>query len=413
MGETMSGPLAGVRVLELGRVFAAPWCGQMLGDLGAEVIKVEALDGDPMRQMGTGIIRDAEGRETPDRSVFAAVNRNKKSVTVDLGSEAGCDIVRRLAATCEVFIENFKVGDLARRGLDYAAIRAVNPGIVYLSLTGYGQTGPYAPRPGMDNIVQGLSGYVSMTGEADGPPQASPVSIMDFSAGMHAAIGIISALYGRKVNGAPGQYIDLSLLDSGLALVGYKLIAALMEGSQPARGSRVRGYIPSGVFETADGWMQMTIGTDADWGRFCGVAERPDLLADPRFATRWTRTDHQEALIPLVTQLMKTRPTAGWVGGLSKAGVMAGAVLTLNQIPDDPQVQARGAIMDVTHAAGGNLRLVRNPIGFSETPIETYASPPLLGEHTDAVLGELLGMTPDAIAELRATGALGADRSAA
>jgi crotonobetainyl-CoA:carnitine CoA-transferase CaiB-like acyl-CoA transferase len=403
----MTAPLAGIRVLELGRVFAAPWCGQMLGDLGAEVIKVEAIEGDPMRIIGTGQIRDAEGRETGERSVFAAVNRNKKSISVDLASQAGADLVRRLAARCDVFIENFKVGDLARRGLGYDAIAAVNPGIVYLSLSGFGQDGPYAPRPGMDNIIQGLSGYVSMTGEEGGPPQPSPVSIMDFSAGMHAAVGVIAALYARKVNGAPGQHIDLSLFDSGLALVGYKLIAALMEGQQPPRGARIRGYIPGGVFQTADGWLQMTVANDVDWSRFCAAAEVPAWLDHPRFRDRWLRTEHQAELLPLVGELMRGRTTADWVERLSKAGVMAGPVLTLIQAAQDPHVVARGSIGSITHALGGEIPTVRNPIRYSATPLQTYESPPLLGADADALLTDLLGLSPEEIAELRASGALG------
>lgn len=409
----MAAPLAGIRVLELGRVFAAPWAGQMLGDLGAEVIKVEAIDGDPMRQMGTGVIRDGDGQETSDRSVFAAVNRNKLSITVDLSSEAGCEVVRKLAGVCDVFIENFKVGDLARRGLDYETIRSLNPRLIYLSLTGYGQTGPYSSKPGMDNIVQGLSGYMSMTGEPGQPPQASPVSIMDFSAGMHAAVGILAALYGRDKDGLTGQYIDLSLFESGLALVGYKMIATLMAGEQPPRGSRIRGYVPSGVFETADGWLQMTVATDVDFRRFCETASRSDLLSDPRFETRWTRSDHQEELIPLVQQILRERPTAVWMESLGKAGVMAGAVLSLAEAAEDPQARDRDAVMTVAHNAGGTIPLVRNPIRLSKSPIETYSSPPLLGADTDSVLADLLGMDRSEIEALRASGAIGPARTPA
>lgn len=403
----MSLPLAGVRVLELGRVFAAPWCGQMLGDLGAEVIKVEAIEGDPMRIIGTGQIRDAKGEPTGERSVFAAVNRNKKSINLDLTHPAGADLVRRLAAKSDVFIENFKVGDLARRGLGYDDIRAVNPDIVYLSLTGYGQAGPYAARPGMDNIVQGLSGYVSMTGEADGAPQASPVSIMDFSAGMHAAVGIVAALYGRKANGTGGQHIDLSLLDSGLALVGYKLIAALMEGEQPERGAKIRGYIPSGVFPTADGWVQITVANDGDWAKFCPAAERTDWLTHPRFKDRWLRTEHQDEMLAEFETLTRTRTTADWVTRLSAAGVMAGAVLNLNEAARDPHIVERQSILTVPHDAGGTVPTVRNPIRYSRTPLDAYASPPLLGADSSAVLGDILGLTEEEIAGLRAEGALG------
>jgi crotonobetainyl-CoA:carnitine CoA-transferase CaiB-like acyl-CoA transferase len=408
----MSLPLAGVRVLELGRVFAAPWCGQMLGDLGAEVIKVEAIEGDPMRIVGEGVIRDASGEPTGERSLFAAVNRNKKSINLDLAHPAGADLVRRLAAHADVFIENFKVGDLARRGLGYDDIRAINPDIVYLSLTGYGQNGPYAPRPGMDNIVQGLSGYVSMCGEADGPPQTSPVSIMDFSAGMHAVVGILSALYARKANGAPGQHIDLSLLDSGLALVGYKMIAALMEGEQPPRGSKIRGYVPSGVFPTADGWVQITIANDVDWSRFCPAAGVPEWLEHPRFKDRWLRTEHQAELLPLFEALTRTRTTTAWVDGLSAAGVMAGAVLTLNEAARDPHIVARESILTVPHDAGGSIPSVRNPIRYSETVLDTYASPPLLGADSDALLAELLGLDEVEIDALRADGALGPRKAA-
>lgn len=403
----MAAPLSNIRVLELGRVFAAPWAGQMLADLGAEVIKVEALDGDPMRQMGLGVVRDAEGRETGERSVFLAVNRNKKSVAVDLGKPEGQDLVRRLAAKCDVVIENYKVGDLARRGLDYEAIRAVNPNIIYLSLTGFGQTGPYRHRPGMDNIVQGMSGYMSMNGEDDGPPQASSVSIMDFSTGMHAAIAIISALYARDTQKAGGQYIDVALLDSSLALIGYKMVATLLSGAEPPRGRRTRGYIPGGLFRTADGWIQMTIGTDADFRNFCKATERPDLQEDPRYADRWLRTDNQVPLLADVTEMMATRPSEYWLERLNACNVMAGAVLTLQEAAADPQVRERGDIVEVPHELGGTVPLVRNPIRMTGTPVDEPRSPPLLGQHADEVLGELLEMTPAEIEDLRAAGALG------
>jgi crotonobetainyl-CoA:carnitine CoA-transferase CaiB-like acyl-CoA transferase len=406
----MAMPLAGIRVLELGRVFAAPWAGQMLADLGAEVIKVEALEGDPMRQMGTGVIPDGNGNETSDRSVFAAVNRSKRSITIDLATEPGCELVRNLARLSDVLIENFKVGDLARRGLDYTTLSQLNPKLIYLSLTGYGQTGPYSAKPGMDNIIQGLSGYMSMTGEPDRPPQASPVSIMDFSAGMHATVGILAALYGRDQAGAPGQHIDLSLMESGLALVGYKMVAALLSGEQPARGSRTRGYVPSGVFETANGWLQMTVATDLDFKRFCETADREDLLQDPRFATRWTRTDHQDTLVPVIEQILRGRTTATWMDSLGRAGVMAGAVLTLAEAAEDPQVVARGAIMALQHDAGATIPSVRNPIRLSETPIENYSSPPLLGADTESILTGLLGMDRAKIDSLRQAGAIGPAR---
>ncbi|ACG78937.1 acyl-CoA transferase/carnitine dehydratase [Phenylobacterium zucineum HLK1] len=404
----MPAPLSNVRVLELGRVFAAPWAGQLLADLGAEVIKVEALDGDPMRQMGLGVVRDAEGRETSDRSVFVAVNRNKKSIAVDLAAEGGAELVRRLAASCDVFIENYKVGDLARRGLDYEAIRAVRPDVIYLSVTGYGQTGPYRERPGMDNIVQGLTGYMSMTGRPGDPPQASPVSIMDFSAGMHGALAVVAALYARSSANAGGQHIDLALLDSGLALVGYKMVATLLSGEEPPRGVRTRGYIPGGAFETADGWFQMTIGADSDWARFCRATERPDLAADPRFADRWLRTDNQEALLADVEAMFRTRPRAHWLKVLNEAGLMAGAVLTLTEAAEDPQVRARDSVLSIRHALGGELPVVRNPIRMTGTPLCEPQSPPLLGQDADEVLGELLGLGPSEVEALRGKGVLGA-----
>ncbi len=264
----------------------------------------------------------------------------------------------------------------------------------------------------MDAIVQGLTGYMSMAGEADGPPTASPVSIMDFSAGMHAAIGILAALYERDVNGGPGQYIDLSLHDAGLALVGYKLVAYLLSGEQPPRGSRIRGFICSGVWETADGSLQLTVQTDADFRRLCEAAERPDLLDDPRYGDRWLRTDNQVPLLAETAVVMKTRTTEDWLARFTARGLMAGPVNTLAQAAADPQIVARNMIVRTPHGAGGVVPLVGNPIVFSETPIVPFKPPPLLGEHTDAVL-QGLGLTPAEIGRLRTLGAIGAPREAA
>jgi crotonobetainyl-CoA:carnitine CoA-transferase CaiB-like acyl-CoA transferase len=409
----MATPLSNIRVLELGRTFAAPWAGEMLADLGAEVIKVEAIDGDPMRQMGQGVIRDAKGRDTGERSVFATVNRNKKSITVDLANAGGQGLVRRLAATCDVLIENYKVGDLARRGLDYVAIRAINPAIVYLSLTGFGQTGPYAHRPGMDNIVQGMSGFMSCNGMEGEPPQAASVAIMDTMAGAYAAIGILAALHARDVQGAGGQHIDLALLDTAVSVMRLKLVATMLTGVEPPRAGRTRGYIPGGLFQTADGWIQLTVGTDTEFGNFCEAIDRRDLLHDPRYADRWLRTDNQVPLLDEVKVVLRGGTTSHWVSLLAERGVMAGAVLSVAEVSDDPQVRARDDIVEIDHAAGSRIPVVRNPLRLSGTQLENPRTPPLLGEHTDEILADLLGMDEVEIADLRRSGAIGSRRGGA
>lgn len=401
-------PFRNIRVLELGRVFAAPWAGQMLADLGAEVIKVESVDGGDMtRTLGTGVIKDADGNATSEHSLFAALNRNKKSITVDISKPEGQDVVRKLAAKCDVFLENYKVGDLGRRGLDYASIVKLNPKIIYLSLSGYGQTGPYRERPGMDDVIQGYVGYKAITGAKGGPPSGSPVSIIDFSAGMHAVVGIISALYARDVNGEPGQHIDLALMDSGMALMGYKMVAFMLSGKQEARGQRTRGYSPGGVVATKDGYMQVIIGPNHEFERLCKAIGREDFLKDDRFNDRWRRHENTELVQATFEEIYRSRTTVEWNDLLNAHGLLVSPVNDLHGALADPQIAFRGVVKKITHELGGQVELVGNPINFSETPITEYRSPPLLNQNSTEVLQGLLGFSDTEIETMRQAGAVG------
>ena len=400
------GPFENIRIIELGRVYAAPFATQLLADLGAEVIKIEdPRGGDMMRTAGPGFVKDAHGGQA-DSGKFQALNRNKRSITVDISKPEGQAIVRALAAKADVFVENYKVGDLARRGLDYAAIKAINPTIIFGSITGFGQTGPYRERAGLDPVAQAMSGFMSLNGMADGPPLRATVNVMDFATGALAALGIVTALYQRRETGE-GQHIDLSLVDSGLAMMAFSLIPALLEGKQPPRtGSRSVHWVPSGVFECADGQVYLVSGPDRDFVRFCEAIGKPDLASEERFATRAARDRNEEELVAIVSAVLKDGPVKGWVEKLAAAGLVAAPVYEFADIPDDPHIQARGSITQLPHPAGGTTPTIAHPIRFSRIAPREHVAAPLLGQHTDEVLGQLLGYDEDHIAMLRAGGAI-------
>lgn len=401
-------PLAGIRVLDLGRTFAAPYATQMLADLGAEVIKLERLGrGDEMRYYGPPFIRDAAGRDLPLSSYFIGANRGKKSVEVNLATPGGQRIVRDLAAICDVMVENFKVGDLARHGLDYAAIRKVNPGIVYCSITGFGQTGPYAPRPGTDSVFQAMSGMMSITGEPGQPPTKIGLVISDLITGLFAANAIQAALRVRA-QGGPGQHIDMSLLDVSVATMSHRAIDYLMSGEIPrALGTSASGSAPAQTFDCRDGRINIQASADEKYRIFCGVIDRPDLLDEPRFATRALRFTHVAAL-----EAELNRTLAGWdvvplYEALVAAGIICSPIYTVDQCLADPQVRHRELACTVTDSAGHHLPMLANPIRMSETPVNRCVAPPLLGEHTDTVLTGLLGYDARELARLRAEQAIG------
>ncbi|MET0293376.1 MAG: CoA transferase [Phenylobacterium sp.] len=403
-------PLAGIRVLELGRWYAAPWASQMLADLGAEVIKVESQQGDPMRQSGflvsEAIVRDGEGNPTSDHSSFITHNRNKSCLVVDLGNPEGQKLVRDLAATADVFIENFKPGDLARRGLDYAAISKINPEIIYLSLSGYGQTGPYREKPAMDGVAQAFTGFASLIGPASVPPSLSPVPVCDFAAGMYAAVALLGALYGRDAAGGKGQHIDLALIEAGLGLMSLGIVPHLLTGKAPERG-RLEPLGAPNVFQAQDGYLYIGVNQDEAFKVLCEAAGLPDLPGDPRFSTFAARLANGPAMIEEVSRGLAHYTRAEWVQILEPAGLLCTPVNRIEDVVNDPHVIDRGMIRQIPHVAGGTIPVVRNPIRYSETPLERFESPRLLGQDTAEVLSKLLGVDSAEVDRLRASGAFG------
>jgi crotonobetainyl-CoA:carnitine CoA-transferase CaiB-like acyl-CoA transferase len=412
-------PLAGIRVLDLSRVLAGPLAAQMLGDLGAEVIKVErAGAGDDSRKMGPPFLKDTQGRDTRESPILLGTNRNKKSITLDLSRQQGQDIVRRLASVSDVVVENFKVGDLKRYGLDHESLRALNPRLVYCSVTGFGQSGPYAPRPGYDSIFQAMGGLMSVTGYPDaegGAPVKTGPSIADFIGGQFAAIGVISALYARDARRADdaadgpeprhGQHVDIALLDSVIASLTHYTAQYLATGIVPVRrGTQGNGGLPSQMFPCADGAVMVVCGNDEQYRRFCGALGRADLADDPRFATNPMRVQNRQPLTETFDALTRRWPQAELLAAMERAGVPAGPINDLKQVFDDPQVQHRGMAVEVPHPLSGTVRLAANPIKFSATPITNYSAPPTLGQHTDEVLKALLGMDDAEIARLSGAG---------
>jgi crotonobetainyl-CoA:carnitine CoA-transferase CaiB-like acyl-CoA transferase len=405
----MAGPLASVRVLDLSRVLAGPWAGQNLADLGAEVIKVERpKTGDDSRAFGPPWLKDATGRDTTESAYFACANRGKKSITVDLSKPEGSRIVRELAARADVLLENYKFGDLARYGLGYDDLKKINPRLIYCSVTGFGQTGPYRERPGYDFMIQGMGGLMSITGERDelagGGPQKAGIPIADLITGMYATIAVCAALANRAATGV-GQHLDLALLDSLVAVLANQGANYLATGVSPKRlGNAHPNIVPYQAFKTADGDVILACGNDNLFRKFCEVADCKHLAADPRFATNGERVVNRAALDAILGDIFRTRTTRDWVAALEAAGVPNGPINTLEQVFAEPQAIARGLRMELPHPVAGQVSLVRSPMRFSATPVEHERPPPVLGQHTDEILRGLLGKSEAEIARLRATG---------
>ena len=401
------GPLSHIRVLDLSRVLAGPWAGQNLADLGAEVIKVERPGvGDDSRAFGPPWVKDREGRDTKDSAYFTSANRGKKSVTLNIAAAEGQAIVRELAKKSDVLIENYKFGDLARYGLGYEDLRKLNPRLIYCSVTGFGQTGPYRERPGYDFMIQGMGGMMSVTGEPDdapgGGPQRAGVPIADIITGMYASIAICAALAHRAETGA-GQHLDLALLDSQIALLAYQNTNYFSTGKPPKRiGNLHPNIVPYQPFRTKDGAVILACGNDNLFRKFCEAAGLSALAADPRFASNGKRVENRAEMTRLLGEVFRQRTTAEWVDLLEKAGVPNGPINDIAQVYDEPQVKARGIRVDLDHPVAGKLPTVASPMRFSATQVEYRGAPPTLGQHTDEVLRDLLGKSEAQLAELRA-----------
>lgn len=398
--------LSHIRVLDLGRVFSGPWTGQMLADLGADVIKVERPGrGDDVRQQGYRA-RDASGGETAETSSFLAMNRGKRSVTVNISTSEGQDLIRRLAAQSDVLIENFKAGDLARYGLDYASLKQINPRLVYCSITGFGQSGPYSHRPGYDPIFQSMSGLMSLTGnpeeEPGGGPQKVGYAVSDLTAGFYAIIGILAALNHRDAVSGEGQYIDIALFDAQVASIGHIAMNYLISGLVPKRmGTASPITCPYQAFECSDGHLMVAVGNDSQFAQFVALLGMPQLAEDPRFLLNRQRAQNQKELVPLLADVMKTRTVREWQQQLDTMNVPCGPINDLSQVFDDPQLQHRDMLIHMQHTTAGTIPQVANPLKLSETPVSYRRPPPVLGEHTDEVLIEMLKMAPAEIDELR------------
>lgn len=405
----MSRPLEHVRVLDLTRILAGPWATQNLADLGAEVIKIERpRTGDDTRSWGPPWLAGKDGAETREAAYFLSVNRGKKSVTLDLARPEGQALCRALAARCDVLVENYKVGDLARYGLDYASVREANPRIVYCSVTGFGQDGPFAARPGYDFIFQGMGGLMSITGERDdrpgGGPQKVGIAITDVMTGMYASLAITAALVHRDRAGA-GQYIDMALLDSIVAFNANQILNYWCSDVVPKRyGNAHANIVPYEVFATADGHIILAVGNDGQYAAFCRVAGRPELAADPRFRTNPDRVRNRGVLLPIVRDIVRGRASAEWLAALEAAGVPCGPINDMRQVFEHPQVRHRGMRVDIPHPLGVEVPTVASPMRFSATPVTYGVPPPMLGQHTREVLGTLLGKTDAELDTLAAAG---------
>ena len=409
------GALDGVRVLDLSRVLAGPWCTQTLADLGADVIKVERPTrddhpgGDDTRGWGPPFLKDSAGQDSGDAAYFLGCNRNKRSITVDLAHPEGQALVMRLVAQCDVLVENFKVGDMARYGLDAPRLLAAHPRLVYCSITGFGQTGPYQDHAGYDYAIQGLGGLMSVTGERDdrpgGGPQKAGVAVADLFTGLYASVAIVAALRHRDTAGC-GQHIDMALLDTQVAMLANLGANYLVTGVAPARaGNAHQNNVPYQVFEAADGHLILAVGNDTQFARFCAVAGCAPLATDQRFARNADRVRHRETLVPLLAEIVRQRSKQDWLAALEAAKVPCGAINNLAEVFADPQVIARGMAVTVPHPMADGLRLVASPMKLSATPPTVRRAPPLLGQHTDEVLAEL-GLDAAERERLRASGAV-------
>jgi crotonobetainyl-CoA:carnitine CoA-transferase CaiB-like acyl-CoA transferase len=412
--------LAGIRVLDLSRVLAGPWCTQTLADLGADVIKIERPGGgDDTRAWGPPFLQDTAGNDTAEAAYYLGTNRNKRSVTCDISQPDGQALIRELVKLCDVFVENFKVGDMARYGLDYPSLRSLNPRLVYCSVTGFGQTGPYRERAGYDYAIQGMGGLMSVTGERDGlldaqgrpvaaGPQKVGVAVADLFTGMYATVAILAALRHAERTGE-GQNVDMALLDTQVAMLANLGANYLVSGKAPGRaGNAHHNIVPYQVFEVApapDGskdHLILAVGNDTQYARFCTIAGRPDLATDSRFAKNLDRVRNRHVLVPVLETIMKTRGKSEWLAALEAAKVPCGAINNLAEVFADPQVNERGMVTQWQHPLQPALRLVSSPIKLSATPVRRDLPPPLLGQHTEEVLRELLDCSDQRLADLKA-----------
>jgi crotonobetainyl-CoA:carnitine CoA-transferase CaiB-like acyl-CoA transferase len=407
--------LDGIRILDLSRVLAGPWCTQTLADLGADVIKIERpIAGDDTRGWGPPFLKGADGSDTRDAAYYLGTNRNKRSVTCDISTAEGQALIRQLVQVCDVFIENFKVGDMARYGLDFPTLSKLNPKLVYCSVTGFGQTGPYRDRAGYDYAIQGIGGLMSVTGERDdlgGGPQKVGVAVADLFTGMYASVAILAALRHADKTGI-GQHVDMALLDTQVAMLANLganyLVSGQKEGKVPGRaGNAHQNIVPYQVFEVApaaDGSKDhiiLAVGNDGQYAKFCTVANRLDLCQDARFIKNADRVRHRAVLVPMLEEVLRTRTKADWLSALEAAKVPCGAINNLSEVFNDPHIRTRDMVTTWQHPASGPVELVSSPMKLSATPVRTDLPPPLLGQHTEEVLRELLTLDDSALAQLR------------
>jgi glutaryl-CoA transferase len=397
-----AGSLAGLRVFDLTRVLAGPTCTQMLGDLGAEVIKIEKPgSGDDTRGFAPPYMPG-----TKESAYFTGVNRNKFSVTLDIAQPEGQAIAKRLIAQSDILVENFKVGALAKYGLAYEQLRGEFPRLIYCSITGFGQTGPYAPRPGYDSLVQAMGGIMSLTGEPDGMPQKVGVPVADLFAGLYGCIGILAALRHREATGQ-GQQIDIGMLDTHVAWLANQAMNYLATGENPPRlGNQHPNIVPYQVFATADGYIVLSIGNDPTFQRFCENFGLSHLLQDVRFATNAARVENRQLVTDTLSPVMQQHPTGWWVEKLEALKIGCGPINKLSEVFADPQVVARGVVVEMARPEGGTVKVIANPVRLSATPPDYRIAPPVLGDHTEQVLGERLGMGRDELAMLREKGVI-------
>lgn len=387
-------PLDGIRVLDLSRVLAGPWCSQNLADLGADVIKVERPGtGDDTRAWGPPYLKNAQGNDTSEAAYYLSANRNKRSIAIDISTPEGAELVRKMAAKCDILLENFKVGGLRKYGLDYESIKAVNPSLIYCSVTGFGQTGPMAPLPGYDFMIQGMGGLMSITGERDdrpgGGPQKAGVAVADLFTGMYATVAILGALHERSRSGL-GQHIDIALLDCQVAMLANQALNYMTSGNIPKRaGNAHQNVVPYQVFAASDGHLIVAVGNDSQYRAYCEVLGRPDLGVHPDYATNSQRLINRDALIAELEEIMKTRTRDEWIESLQKVGVPSGPINNLKQVFEEPQVKAREMWRTLPHPVAGTAPTTASPIRFSDTPVQYRMAPPLLGQHTEEILEEL------------------------
>ena len=403
------GALSHIRVLDLSRVLAGPWCTQNLADLGADVIKVERpVVGDDTRHWGPPFAKDAQGNDTAESAYFICINRNKRSITVDISKPEGQEIIRELAKESDIVIENYKVDDLLKYGLDYESLRSIKPDLIYCSITGFGQTGPYAHRPGYDFIIQGMGGFMSVTGEADefegASPQKSGVAIADIFTGMYATTAILAAVVHRDKTGE-GQYIDMSLLDTQIAVMANVSSAYLTSGNVPGRwGNASPIIVPYQTFPTSDGWMIVAAGNDSQYRHFVSAGGEEHLADNPLFKSNPLRVEHRKKLIPLLEVMTRKKTKAEWIALLEQANVPCGPINNFKEVFENEQVIARKVQINVPHPTVGNMKLVASPMKLSKTPTEVRMAPPTLGQHTAEILHERLKLTDESIASLRDKG---------